>query len=335
MKRVGYLLDQIAEIDNLQLAFYKAARGKRDKNVVQLFQEQLEDNLCKMRTELLLGRTSVGNYTYFKIFDPKLRTICAASFPERVLHHAIMNVCAPYFERHLIETTYATRKNKGIYQAIDRARVGLKNYSYVAKFDVRHYFETIDHNILKSKLARIFKDAKLLTLFYQIIDNYSTQTGKGIPIGNLTSQFFANHYLSSFDHWCKEQLKAGEYVRYMDDFLYFADSLEDLERGIVLINQYMKNELVIKLKPVIKLKRDDGLPFLGYKLYPNKILLARRSKDRYISKSLFYEENRIKGRWSELEYQNHITPLIAFASKAYTKGLRKSVIYKINGYGDW
>ncbi|MGL4993039.1 MAG: reverse transcriptase domain-containing protein [Bacteroidales bacterium] len=334
MKRVGYLFEQIADVDNLHLAFYKAARRKQDKKDVQFFKDNLEDNIYKMSRDITSGNISIGNYTYFKIFDPKLRTICAASFNERVLHHAIMNICAPYFERQLIETTYATRKNKGIYKAINRARAGLRSYDFVAKFDVRHYFETIDHTILKIKLNKIFKDYNLLELFDNIIDSYSTTPGKGIPIGNLTSQFFANYYLSSFDHWCKEELKAVEYVRYMDDFLFFANTLNELDEAVLLIHQYMKSQLNLTLKPVVKLKRMDGLVFLGYKLYPNKILLARRSKDRFISKSILYEDYRSINRFSEIEYQNHMIPLISFAEKAYSKGLRKRVLKEIDGYGD-
>ena len=133
-------------------AFYKARRGKQLKKNVLMFSKSLELNVLKLRDSILSGEVNVGNYTYFNINDPKPRKICAASFEERVLHHAIMNVCHQYFEKHLIETTYATRPNKGIYQAIDRAKQASKKYRFVAKFDFRKYFDSIDHSILKEKL---------------------------------------------------------------------------------------------------------------------------------------------------------------------------------------
>lgn len=326
MKRVGFLVEKIAETDNILHAFYKARKGKQMKKEVIAFSKSLDDNVFKLRESILSGNVNVGNYTYFNINDPKPRKICAAAFHERVLHHAIMNVCHQYFERHLIETTYATRPGKGIYQAIDRAKLASKKYPYVAKFDFRKYFDSIDHSILKSKLERLFKDKKLLNIFNQIIESYSTQENKGLPIGNLTSQYFANHYLSSMDHYIKEVLRVKEYVRYMDDFLVFASDIGELKIFIEKIRSFSEDVLNLTLKPIVTLCVKDGIPFLGYKVFPQKILLNSRSKKRLKYRILKYQEYLDKDVWTEKKYVEHIIPLLAFSNHAYTKGLRCKIL---------
>lgn len=326
MKRAGFLIEKIADTDNILYAFYKARRGKQLKKEVILFSELLDENIQKLRTSILLGNVDVGNYTYFHINDPKPRKICAAAFHERVLHHSIMNVCHQYFEKNLIETTYATRPNKGIYQAIDRAKRASKKFNFVAKFDFKKYFDSIDHTILKQKLERMFKDKKLLDVFNQIIDSYETNENKGLPIGNLTSQYFANHYLSSMDHYIKENLKVKEYVRYMDDFLIFASDINELNNIIEKIIDFSSNNLLLKLKPIIKMQVTSGIPFLGYKIYPNKVLLNSRSKKRLVCKIVDCQKLLKKGDWSEKKYMEHIIPLMAFSRHAYTKGLRCEIL---------
>lgn len=329
MKRAGYLTERIADTDNLLEAYYKAARGKRMKEDARRFSASLDEQVARLRAAVLSGKVEVGDYTYFRIHDPKPRMICAAAFPERVLHHAMINVCHPYFERQLIETTYATRPGKGIYQAIERAKRGLRRYGYVAKFDFRKYFDSIDHEILKGKLRRLFKDGRLLGIFDRIIDSYSCTEGRGLPIGNLTSQYFANYYLSGLDHYVKEVLGVREYVRYMDDFLVFASGREELEDCVREVRRYASEQLALTLKPVVCLASGSGLPFLGYKIYPHKVLLNGRSKRRLKQKMHEYAFMRESGEWKEQCYMEHITPLLAFAGYGYTKSLRRGML------GEW
>lgn len=331
MKRAGYLTERIACTDNLLAAYYKALRGKRMKAEVRQFSASLDANLSRLRTEIFSGDVEVGDYTYFQIHDPKPRMICAAAFRERVLHHAIMNVCHPYFECQLIETTYATRPGKGIYQAIVRTRRAMKRYAYVGKFDFRKYFDSIDHEILKRKLRWLFKDVRLLGIFDRIIDSYSRSAGKGLPIGNLTSQYMANYYLSGLDHAVKEVLGVGEYVRYMDDFLVFASTGEELDGYVEAVRRYASAELALTLKPVVCLRVSEGIPFLGYTVYPHKILLNARSKRRLKAKMRNYEWMRKEGWWDERSYTEHILPLLSFAGYGYTKGLRQEIIGNGNG----
>lgn len=326
MKRTGNLIQQIADTDNLLLAYYKAAKGKWRKSETLYFENNLEENILKLKEEIVSGDISVGNYEYFYIEDPKLRLICAASFRERVLHHAIMNVCHPYFERNLIETSYATRIDKGVYKAIDRARKAMKKYKFVAKFDFRKYFDSISHQILNEKLKRLFKDKKLLDIFSAIIASYSKSEGKGIPIGNLTSQYFANYYLSEMDHWIKETLKVPEYLRYMDDFLVFSDNKDELDFWIEKIKLFASSKLNLALKPVIMSMSDDGVDFLGYRIYNNKVLLTQRSKNRFALKNKVYYRNLSDGLWNDNEYYEHITPLLSYVMKSYSKGYRRRLI---------
>ncbi len=333
MKRAGNLMPQIVNVDNLMLAYCKARRGKQDKQEVIEYSYGITDRLLSIRQRLIDESLMVGNYRYFEIYDPKKRTICAASFEERIVHHAVMNVCKKYFERHLIFDTYATREGKGVYAAIDRARVGIRRYRYVAKLDVRKYFDSINHQILKTKLLRLFKDHKLLHLFYSIIDSYHTTSGAGIPIGNLTSQYFANFYLSDLDHHIKEVLRIPIYIRYMDDMLLFADSLSELKDNVSKVEDYLRQNLFLNLKPPQIVNVNRGVSFLGYTLLPHRILLNRRSKERFIKKFDAYNSMLSSGEWCDITYQQHMQPLLAFVDKAYTRKLRTEICkrYAVGG----
>ena len=197
----------IADPENLRQAFLKAARGKRGKADCRAFQERLDENLALLREELLAGRVRVGDYHLFKIFDPKERTICAASFRQRVLHHAVMAVCEPVLERAAVFDSYACRKGKGRLAAVERASGYARRHEWFLKMDVRKYFASIDHRVLERLLARRFKDPAVLALFGKIIRSYETAPGRGLPIGNLTSQHFANYYLAPLDRFIKEELR--------------------------------------------------------------------------------------------------------------------------------
>lgn len=333
MKRVGNLMPAIADMDNLMLAFCKARRGKQCKRDVVDYSLNITENLLSLRERIINGTLRVGNYHYFEIFDPKKRTICAASFEERIVHHAVMNVCKERFERHLIFDTYATREGKGVYAAIDRARGALLKYRYVAKLDVRKYFDSINHDVLKNKLARLFKDRALLQLFGRIIDSYEVTPNVGIPIGNLTSQYFANYYLSALDHYIKEVLRVPVYVRYMDDMLLFADNRSDLQAIVVKVQSYLADNLHLSLKPAQICNVNYGVSFLGYKLFPHRMLLNRRSKVRLVKKFSTYNLRLTSGEWCENRYLQHIQPLLAFAEKAYTLKLRSQLcnIFAVSG----
>jgi len=331
MKRTGNLINKIAEMENLYLAWVKAKRGKSKKTDVIAFEKSLDVNLKYMQSQLLSNKVDVGNYHYFTITDPKTRQICAASFPERVLHHAIMNVCEQNFEQHLIYDTYATRKNKGTYAALNRAKHFTKKYNYYVKLDIRKYFDSIDHQILKNQLDAKFKDKQLLSVFYKIINSYRVEPNRGVPIGNLTSQYFANHYLSVADHFAKEHLKVCAYVRYMDDMLLFGNNKDKLLKKMQDFIYFVQANLKLNFKPIIHANTMGGVSCLGYKLYPYSVKLNKRSKSRFKTKLNNYEENLDTGKWNQWQYQQHILPLLAFVEYGDTLNFRKNVIRNIKG----
>lgn len=331
MKRKGNLMSQIESIDNILLAYHQARRGKTGKKEVIKFSENLYDNILKIRDGLRTGTVEIGNYHYFKIYDPKERLICAASFPERVMHHAIMNVCKPRFESNLIFDSYASRSGKGVYAAIDRARLGMARYAYVAKLDVRKCFDSVSHEVLKGLLRRIFKDQRLLQLFDRIIDSYEVTPGCGIPIGNLPSQYFMNLYLSPLDHYMKEVLLVPIYVRYMDDKLLYGNDREKVKEYVSSVTDFVENVLRLKLKTPQIVKTEQGVSFLGYFINKDNILLNRRSKLRFKNKMISYGQLLADGEWSQERYLHQVNSLIAFARKANTYCLCNSICSTIEG----
>lgn len=326
MKRKGYLMQQITNLDNLYLAFYKARRGKQHKKDVIDFTAYFDDNITALRQSLVDGSVEFGKYRYFTIHDPKERVICAAPFRERIIQHAIMNICHQYFDRTLIDTTYATRKGKGIYAALDKAVEALSRYDYSVKMDVRKYYDSIDHSVLKERLRRLFKDSELLNLFDCIIDSYCTTSGKGLPIGNLTSQYFANFYLSVLDHKTKEELKPKIYIRYMDDILIGGNDIDALRHCVRQMEMFASEDLCLSFKPPIYRKSKDGQTFLGYKVMPYHYKMSGRSKRRFRSKLLTYNRLLDEGKWTQSQFEDHILPLVAFTKHAVSKDFRMSCL---------
>ena len=291
---------------------------------VKEFAEHFDDNIMQMRQEILNGTIAVGEYSYFKIRDPKERTISAAPFRERVLQHAVMNICHDLFDRTLIDSTYATRVGKGVYAALDKAVEAATRYEYLVKLDYRKYFDSIDHEVLKQRLRRMLKDEVLLALFDRIIESYCVTQGKGLPIGNLTSQYFANLYLSDLDHKVKEQWKADIYIRYMDDILIAGNDRSELKRCVDWMTDYSAQELKLTFKPPVFRKSADGQVFLGYRVMPYHCKLSGRSKKRFRSKLIGYGKLLKEERWDERQYQEHILPLLSFTMHAESKQFRAS-----------
>ena len=219
MHRASGLFAQLGSPDNLRLAFCRASRGKSGKAEVIAFRADIEAHLKAMARELETGSLQLGGYRHFTIFEPKERIISALSFRDRVLQHAIINVCERYFEQFQIYDSYACRKGKGVDKCLARAQQYCRLYPWFLKLDVHKYFDTICHSVLLTLLEKRFKDKRLLSLFADIVLSYEVTPGRGIPIGNLTSQYFANHYLAWLDHELKDRWLVPGYVRYMDDML--------------------------------------------------------------------------------------------------------------------
>jgi len=333
MKRIKGIYPGICEYDNLCLAFCRAARGKRRRPDVMAFEGRFQDNIETLRQQLINETPAIGHYRYFTVYDPKLRSICAASFPERVLHHAVMNLCEPVFEKKSVFDSYACRKDKGSYKAIDRAQQFCKQFEWYLKIDIEKYFDSVDHQVMMTMLGRYFKDRQLLGLFRKILDTYETQPGKGMPIGNLISQHFANVYLTAFDRFMKENRRIRGYVRYMDDTLIFGRSKAGLKTELKEMTDWLDTELKLKIKGSIQLNRTTkGIPFLGYRVFSSHLMLTAGSRNRMFKKFRRYERRWLEGGWDTHTLVRHVAPLMSFATKAKTTGLRNDMIKR---YGVW
>lgn len=326
MKRANNLIPVIADPDNLRLAFVKARKGKRYTRQVLDFQDRLDENLLVLREQLQSGLVDVGNYRYFKIYDPKEREICACAFPEQVLHHALMNVGHDHFERKQIYDSYACRLGKGTYAALDRAKKYTRKYRWYLKLDVQKFFANVHHGVLKAQLSGMFKDRRLLEILGKIIDSYEDLEERGLPIGNLTSQYFANHYLSGLDHFVKERLRVKAYVRYMDDMVFWADDKQTLKAVLQEVEGYIRDQLRCELKPPILNQIKYGVTFLGYRVFPYHMHLSQRSKQRFIKKINQLNHQYETGTWNEAECQRKVLPLLAFTQHANTLAFRKKVL---------
>ena len=289
MKRVGNLWSNIIDFDNLLFASRKAQRGKRFQENVLRFNYDLEAELFDIRDELMEKTYQPGEYKTFEIYEPKKRMISAAPYRDRVVHNALCNVIEPIFEKSFIYDSYANRKEKGTHKALDRFVKYFRSSQYVLKCDIVKYFPSIDHEILKNLLRRKIKCKDTLWLIDLIIDNSNPQIPvhayfasdnlftpferkKGLPIGNLTSQFFANVYLNQLDHFIKDKLGIKKYVRYVDDFAVFSDDklfLKELRQKIELeLEKYR-----LRIHPVKSqiTHVTYGENFLGFRIFPNKI----------------------------------------------------------------
>jgi len=327
MKRANNLYNLIATHENIRKAFWKAAKGKKTSSEVIQFQRDFDASIQRLREQLLSHTPDVGHYHFFVVRDPKVRTICAASFPERVLHHAIMNYCEPVLDSYAIFDSYACRKGKGNRKALAKAQVFTRRYAWYLKLDIRKYFDSIDHSIVMQLLARRFKEEELLALFYTVLNTYHTHPGKGLPIGNLISQHLANFYLGLFDHWIKETRKIKGYLRYMDDFILFANDQLTLKTELKETEIFLKKHLDLKLKYNTQLNRSClGVPFLGFRIFPNHTRLLPRSKERFSKKLREYEKNYYDGKWTERELVRHMQSLIAFTDAGDSAPFRRMVI---------
>ncbi|NHQ61002.1 RNA-dependent DNA polymerase [Chlorobium sp. BLA1] len=308
MKRSKNLFDCIISFENMLSAAHKAAKGKRENLSVLCFFAHFEENLWEIIAELKNKTYQPGSYKTFSIYKPKPRQISAAPFRDRVVHHALIAFVGPILERTFIFDTYANRTAKGTHKAIERYQHFLKKYQYGLKFDIRKYFPSIDHNILKTLLRRKISCADTLWLIDLIIDNSNAQAEhshyfpgdtlftpyerrRGLPIGNLTSQWFANYYLSFLDHYIKEQLRCRGYVRYVDDGVLFSNEKVQLWAWKEAIEEFLQQyRLILNPQRTELYPSTEGKCFLGQKVYHSYRKLpsenVRRAKKRIRSSVL-------------------------------------------------
>ena len=272
-----------------------------------------------------VGTFQFGRYHFFTVFDPKQRTICAASFPERVAFHAMMRICHPVFDNYQTPDSFASRKGLGQYAAIGRAQQLVRHFTWYAKLDVCKYFDSIDHGVMLAQLARLFKDRQLLLYFRDLLLSYETTPGCGLPIGNLTSQYFANHYLAVADHHARQQLHVAAMVRYMDDILLFCNDEERLMQQVHQYNIYARETLHLQMHPPVVNRSAAGVPFLGYVVMLHHLRLNGRSQRRLRHKMGHLNYCLQEGFIDDATYARHATCLLAFAEKAAVTDLKRKM----------
>jgi hypothetical protein len=330
MKRLNNCFDQIADYQNIRLAFLKALRGNRSSPGAVQFCQDLDRNLGTVRRKLLNPQAASlwGDYRSFLIRDPKLRVISTAPFEQRIMHHAIIAVLEAVLERPQICHSYACRKGKGTHAAVRYAFNQGKASPYFLKLDIRKYFDSIDHAVLETQLQRLIKDGRVLQLLRGIIDSYETAPGKGVPIGNLTSQYFANLYLAGMDHFILETLRPRAYCRYMDDFVLWASSLGELKTMRGRIDEYARGKLRLTCKqPVFGTSR-VGLSFLGLLIKDRGIYLLQKSKRRASARMADITASLNRGEITEAKAAERARSVFASIALARSNRFRRGLVGK-------
>jgi RNA-directed DNA polymerase len=333
MKTYKNLYPQVADFENLYRAWLKARRGKRYKPAAAAFEQNLDVELTTLHRELMGESWQPGGYRSFTVHEPKRRKISAAPFRDRVVHHALCNIIEPIYERKFIHDSYANRKGKGTHKALDRCTHFMRRYKYVLQCDIQQFFPAIDHEILKNTLSRTIACKPTLRLCEKVIDSgqgiltdqytmsyfpgdnlLAAVRHRGLPIGNLTSQFWANVYMNELDQFVKHTLRCNGYLRYVDDFLLFADdktTLHSYQDEIISFLQSLRltiHENRTQPRPV-----SQGIPFLGFTIYPDhrrlkrsKGIAYRRHLKTLYSQYKTGEINREDGRASVMAWLGHV-----------------------------
>ena len=288
--------DYLCSWDNLLLAWRNAARGKRGSASVARFDYRAEEHLASLQDELRAGTYRPASYVHFHITDPKRRKISAARFRDRVVHHALCNVIEPRFDRLFIADSYANRRGKGTHRAIDRLQEFARGHRYVLRADVVQHFASVDHAILLDILQRQIPEADVMALVETIVasgrgvlddqydyvpfpgdDLFAILRPRGLPIGNLTSQFWSNCYLHPLDEFVRRELGCRAYLRYVDDFALFGDCKRELWAWkAAIIARLARLRLVIHETRAQVLPVTAGIPWLGFVVYPTRRLVKGR-----------------------------------------------------------
>ena len=313
MKTYNDIYKEICSVDNLNKAYNKARKSKAKKPYVVEFNANLEENLKNLQNRLVGFTYKPKPLKKFIIRDPKTRTIHASAFVDRIVHHALVNVIEPIYEKIFISDSFASRKNKGTHSAVKRFEEFMRKVSgngrlvknainnnqiegYCLKADIKSYFGNVRHEILLEIIRKRIADENVIKLIRQILTNFDSDIkGKGMPLGNLTSQFFANVYLNELDYFVKHKLKAKYYIRYVDDFVIFHRSKKRLVYFEKEINNFLLSKLKIWLHPnktkILALR--NGVSFLGYKIFFHYKILVKRNRRALKNKARLVLANKL------------------------------------------
>jgi len=349
LKTVRNLYPQVCAWENLELAYRKARKGKRTRKPVAAFEFDRERNLTELQAELRQKTYRPGPYDSFIIHEPKRRLISAAPFRDRVVHHALCNVIEPIFERRFIFDSYANRVGKGTHRALDRCTHFARRYRYVLPCDVRQFFPSIDLAILRGILARCLADPDVMWLVDRILESgvgvlseeyemawfrgddlLAAARPRGLPIGNLTSQFWANCYLNALDQFIKRELKCPAYLRFVDDMLFFADDKRPLWEWRAAAVEFLAglrvtiHENRAQPRPVT-----EGVPFLGFTVYPDHRRLRRRKGVYFQQRFKRLVAEFAAGRISFDDLDATVRGWVNHACSGDTWGLRRAVLSSV------
>jgi len=343
MRRLGGIWPRVLEFENLLAAHLKARKGKRGRPAVARFELDLERNLFALQRELEHRTYRPGAYRLFEIYDRKPRRIAAAPYRDRVVHHALMNLVEPALDCRFIADSYACRAGKGVHAAVERYQDWARRYAYALKVDVRRYFPSIDHAVLKQKLRHRIKDPGVLWLFDTIIDSApdagpgETFAGDdlvelmhrrlGLPIGNLTSQFLGNLYLDDLDHHLKETLRVPAYLRYVDDLILLDDNKSRLWDLRMEIDRFLAGER-LRLHPhkIQVLPTGLGLDVLGYRVLPGHRRLRRDNGYRFRRRLRGMARGYARGELGWRAIDASVAAWIGHVRHAASLGLRRAVL---------
>jgi len=335
--------------ENLYTAYRKAAKGKRSHRPAATFEFKLEDNLIQLQEELASESYRPGAYVNFTIHEPKRRLISAAPFRDRVAHHALCQVIEPAFERSFIDHSYANRVEKGTHRALNTCQAWLGRYRYVLQCDVKQFFPSIDHHILQRALNRRIQDGAIRRLIALILASgngvlseayamvyfagdelFACNRPRGLPIGNLTSQFWANCYMNEFDHFVLRRLGCPAYLRYVDDFLLFADDADSLWcwRDAIL-ERLAQLRLTLHEESALVRPTKEGARFLGFQLYATHRRLVRRKGLQYRHKLTRLLAGYAQGDVSRAAIDRSVRGWINHVRYGDTWGLRKQILKEV------
>ncbi|MEM7257304.1 MAG: reverse transcriptase/maturase family protein [Pseudomonadota bacterium] len=326
MKRDATCLHQVSDWQWLCECAARAARGKRHRSSVQRYFNALESSTGKVQTALLNAQLPEQKYRCFTITDPKPRIIHAAPFPDRVAHHAIIGKLSAKFERAQVASSYACRPGKGAHAAILHAQRIAGCCPWLLKMDVNSYFAHIDHEVLQRLLARLFKNAGLLSLLGNVIDSYCTQPGRGLPIGALTSQYFANHYLDGLQRFLRNQADVIDELRYMDDVLVGCPSKDAADDIAALTSEWLYRERHLTLKPVLIQRAHIGVPFCGFTTSSRRLTPGIRRKRAVRAQYQRIASNYRAGKLTEQECQSQICSTAALLKPGMHRSFAQKTI---------
>ena len=332
MKTYKNLYPKIYDFDNLHMAYLKARRCKRYRHDVLRFSANLEDNLIDIQNHLIWKTYRTGRYRFFTVYEPKERLIASLSFRDRVVHHALHNIIEPIFERSMIHDSYACRKEMGVLSGVQRTTRFLRDSTrrwgrvYCLKGDVKKYFPSVHHETLKQIIRKRIACPDTLEMIDRIID--STGEEVGMPIGNLTSQLFANVYLSELDHFVKEECGVKYYIRYMDDFVILYDDKRVLKNLLEDVEYYLRVALRLRLNDKTQIFPVGPRPidFLGYRIFPEYRLLRKGNLRRTKRKLKKFARLYALGQISLLDVQPSIVSWIGHAQHADSWRVRNKIL---------